>query len=305
MSGYSKLDCGIVDSSLWEMPHEYLRVWIAMLAKTDATGYVRVAAPAMARLCHLTREEFDRIIEVYCAPDPESRTSDHDGRRLEKVEGGWQILNYSKYRDGLKQPDSSAGRMRKLREKRKCDGSTVTVTVGDAYAEADAEADAEAKKKISLPTPPDGECRDSHSPEPERGDFPDPLQSLPSLSKAYPAIHKRLQAVHPRAKIPKPGTKADFEARRCLERLVRLDKHSEQEILDTLRWTLYNEPEGDFTWRSQFHSIANLRKVTGGMSKFAKMLEAMKRHQKQAERVKIDPDEPIHHREAREKGLLR
>lgn len=145
MNGYSKLDCGIVDSSLWEMPHEYLRVWIAMLAKTDATGYVRVASPAMARLCHLTREDFDRIIDVYCSPDPESRTSDNDGRRLERVEGGWQILNYTKYREGLKQPDSSAARMRKLREKRKCDGFAVTVTVGDAYAEAEAEA--EAKKE--------------------------------------------------------------------------------------------------------------------------------------------------------------
>lgn len=294
MSGYSKLDCGIVDSSLWEMPHEYLRVWIAMLAKTDATGYVRVAAPAMARLCHLTREDFDRIIDAYCSPDPESRTSDHNGRRLEKVEGGWQILNYAKYREGLKQPDSSAGRMRKLREKRKCDGSAVTVTVGDAYAEAEAEAEAKNKNlSDSCPTTPDGD-----------GQQPDPLQSLPLLSKAYDAIQGRIKQVHPRAKIPAAGTQADFDARRCLERLVRLDKHSEQEILDTLRWTLYTEPEGDFTWRAQFHSIVNLRQVKGGMSKFAKMLEAMKRFHKQAARAKIDPDEPIHHREAREKGIL-
>jgi hypothetical protein len=136
------------------MPHEYLRVWIAMLSKTDATGYVRVSPPAMARLCHLNREEFDTIIEAYCAPDPESRTEDHEGRRLAKVEGGWQILNYVNYREGLKQPDSSAGRMRKLREKKKCDGFAVTVTVGDAYAEAEAEAEAEAKSKYKENTPP-------------------------------------------------------------------------------------------------------------------------------------------------------
>lgn len=304
MSGYSKLDCGIVDSSLWEMPHEYLRVWIAMLAKTDATGYVRVAAPAMARLCHLTREDFDRIIDVYCSPDPESRTSDHDGRRLEKVEGGWQILNYAKYREGLKQPDSSAGRMRKLREKRKCDGFAVTVTVGDAYAEAEAEAEAIKNLSDSCPTTPDGDGQQSDSLKSKKQDLLDPLGKLPALSKAYDAIHGRIKVVHPRAKIPAAGTEADFEARRCLERLVRLDGHSEQEVLDTLRWVLYTEPEGDFTWRAQFHSIANLRQVKGGMSKFAKMLEAMKRFQKQAARAKIDPDEPLHHREAREKGIL-
>ncbi len=175
MSGYSKLDCGIVDSSLWEMPHEYLRVWIAMLSKTDATGYVRVSPPAMARLCHLNREEFDTIIEAYCAPDPESRTEDYEGRRLAKVEGGWQILNYLKYREGLKQPDSSAGRMRKFREKRKCDGSTVTVTVGDGYAEAEAKADANAKKenpKKDSCSEPESKPSDSKPADPVVGEFP-------------------------------------------------------------------------------------------------------------------------------------
>jgi hypothetical protein len=163
MAGYSKLDCGIVDSSLWEMPHEYLRVWIAMLAKTDATGYVRVAAPAMARLCHLTREDFDRIIDAYCAPDPESRTADHEGRRLEKVEGGWLILNYLKYREGLKQPDHSTNRVKKHRDKQKeCNGSTVSETdetFCNAYAEAEAKADAKAKAvKKKTPLPPKGDA---------------------------------------------------------------------------------------------------------------------------------------------------
>ena len=162
MAGYSKLDCGIVDSSLWEMPHEYLRVWIAMLAKTDATGYVRVAATAMARLCHLTREEFDRVIDTFTSPDPESRTPDHEGCRLEKVDGGWLILNYLKYREGLKQPDHSTSRVKKYREKQKqCNGSTVSETdetICNAYAEAEAKADAKAKaekkhKEIFCPEP--------------------------------------------------------------------------------------------------------------------------------------------------------
>lgn len=305
MSGYSKLDCGIIDSSLWEMPHEYLRVWIAMLAKTDATGYVRVAAPAMARLCHLTREEFDRIIDAYCSPDPESRTADHEGRRLERVEGGWQILNYTKYREGLKQPDSSAGRMRKLREKKKCDGSTVTVTVGDAYAEA--EAKAEAKKE----DPPMSEAATGNT-APEDVSLlqkPDPLKSFPSLAAAYPRVIKEILKHHPKARFPASGTKGDYDARLVLSQLVRVDGFTEDEVLETFRWVLREEqpnPSG-FSWRENFQSIAQLRnKKTGDtMHKFAKMLEAMQRHQKQAERVRIDPDEPIHHREAREKGLMR
>jgi hypothetical protein len=32
-------------------------------------------------------------------PDPHSRTPEHEGRRVAKVEGGWLILNHKKYRD--------------------------------------------------------------------------------------------------------------------------------------------------------------------------------------------------------------
>ena len=52
--GWTKLDSGIVDSTLWAEDHETLRVWIALLAKCDAGGYARVAVPTMARLCFLS-----------------------------------------------------------------------------------------------------------------------------------------------------------------------------------------------------------------------------------------------------------
>jgi hypothetical protein len=32
-------------------------------------------------------------------PDPYSRTQDNEGRRIEKVDGGWMVLNHGKYRD--------------------------------------------------------------------------------------------------------------------------------------------------------------------------------------------------------------
>lgn len=170
-SGYSKLDCGIVDSSLWEQPHDVLRVWIAMLAKTDATGYVRVAPSAMARLCMVDRDRFNEIVEIFTNPDPDSRSPENEGRRLECVDGGWMILNYLKYREGLKQPDRTAAeRKRRQREREECHASTVTdrdapcraVTDRDshAYAEAEAEAKADAKAKAisgdKSPAPDDG-----------------------------------------------------------------------------------------------------------------------------------------------------
>jgi hypothetical protein len=38
-------------------------------------------------------------IDKLCGPDPYSRTTDHDGRRVMAVDGGWKVLNYLKYRE--------------------------------------------------------------------------------------------------------------------------------------------------------------------------------------------------------------
>jgi hypothetical protein len=270
------------------MPHEYLRVWIAMLAKTDATGYVRVAAPAMARLCHLTREDFDRVIDAYCAPDPESRTADHEGRRLERVEGGWQILNYTKYRECLKQPDHSTNRVKKYREKqRQCNGSTVSETdetICNAYAEAEAEAEA---KKDPSPGPADaghgGEGASESKPSTSKPESwktkPDPLAAYPRLLEAYPKIEKKILELHPHAKLPTPGTKQYFDSRQTLARLVSIDKHTESDVLSTLSWVVAKQQPGrdGFLWRDHFQSINGLRNITDGMTKFAKMQKSMQK----------------------------
>lgn len=99
MSSFTKLDSRIVDSTVWMQPHDALRVWIAMLAKTDATGYVRASVPAMAHLCLVPIERLEEILSAFTSPDPYSRTPTDEGRRLRAVEGGWVIVNYPAYRN--------------------------------------------------------------------------------------------------------------------------------------------------------------------------------------------------------------
>lgn len=150
MAGYSKLDSGIIHSTIWSEPHDVRVTWITLLAVTDAAGIVRMAIPALAKLVDVPVERMEQILELLHAPDKYSRTKDNDGRRLETVDGGWRILNYSKYREGLKQPDvTAAERKRRQRERGKSQenvtarhGGSVTVTASHAYAEAEAEAEA-------------------------------------------------------------------------------------------------------------------------------------------------------------------
>ena len=99
MSGWTKLFSSIVTSSIWVEDDAILRVWIAMLAMADAEGVVEGSVPGFANLAHVTTEQMRLAVDTLSSPDADSRTPDHEGRRIEAIEGGWRILNYGTYRE--------------------------------------------------------------------------------------------------------------------------------------------------------------------------------------------------------------
>ena len=113
---FGKLDSGIVESSLWVKDHDVLRVWIYMLARANAQGYVSGSAPSVAHQCLIQTDRFLEIIEELSAPDPHSRTATDEGRRIRAVPGGWQIINHETYRNDILR-GSSTERVRRYREK--------------------------------------------------------------------------------------------------------------------------------------------------------------------------------------------
>lgn len=96
---FVKLYGSILDSTVWleSLPTKVL--WVTMLAMADADGYVASSVPGLARRAGVTRAECEDALEVLSAPDPDSKTPDNDGRRIEKVTGGWLILNARLYRE--------------------------------------------------------------------------------------------------------------------------------------------------------------------------------------------------------------
>ena len=98
MAGFAKLYSSILTSTIWGEDHATVRVWIAMLATADADGIVEGSVPGFARLANVTVDEMKAALERLRAPDPDSRTKEHEGRRIEDIEGGWLILNHGKYR---------------------------------------------------------------------------------------------------------------------------------------------------------------------------------------------------------------
>lgn len=128
MSGYTKLASHLVTSSIWGESNETRIVWITMLALSDKNGEVMASLPGLARVASISVEDVERAIENLSSPDEYSRTKDHEGRRIQQIDGGWIILNYKKHRAMFSAEDrreKNAERQRRFRDK-------VTPSNGDA-----------------------------------------------------------------------------------------------------------------------------------------------------------------------------
>jgi Recombination endonuclease VII len=95
---YNKLFTKILDSSVWLLSHTTVRVWITLLAAMDEDGFCQFAAVQnLANRALVTLAEAQAAVDVLEAPDPNSSDLDNEGRRIERVPGGWIVLNAVKY----------------------------------------------------------------------------------------------------------------------------------------------------------------------------------------------------------------
>jgi hypothetical protein len=99
MSGYTKLYSSIIHSTIWREDDKTRIVWITMLAMADMEGNVMASLPGLADASRVTIPECEMALEKLSSPDLHSRSKEKDGRRIEDVDGGWNIINRNKYRD--------------------------------------------------------------------------------------------------------------------------------------------------------------------------------------------------------------
>jgi uncharacterized phage protein (TIGR02220 family) len=90
-----------------------------MLALADQTGLVPATAPGISSASFISIEKTRAAISVLETPDPDSKSMDHEGRRIKRVEGGYLILNYEKYRSFNYSMRKEAVRKREYRTKAK------------------------------------------------------------------------------------------------------------------------------------------------------------------------------------------
>ena len=111
---YVKLFAQILDSLIRLESGDTRIVWITLLAAMDADGFARFAAVEnLARRANVALEAAEIAVQTLEAPDPRSSDPDNEGRRIERVPGGWLILNAVKYR----RSDPEINRRERTRER--------------------------------------------------------------------------------------------------------------------------------------------------------------------------------------------
>lgn len=130
---YNKLFTKILDSSIWLEQTPTRIVWITLMAAMDEDGFCAFASPAnLARRAVVTDAECLAALAILEAPDVNSADPENEGRRIERMPGGWYVLNAPKYREIVTREESKRLHRERQRRYRNKDGVTPNVTLGDA-----------------------------------------------------------------------------------------------------------------------------------------------------------------------------
>lgn len=98
MAGYTKLFSSLITSTIWREPDHVRIVWITMLALADKNGEVQGSIPGLSDMARVSLKDCQDALLALESPDEWSRTKDHEGKRIETIDGGWMVLNHPKYR---------------------------------------------------------------------------------------------------------------------------------------------------------------------------------------------------------------
>ncbi len=114
---YNKLFTKILDSSVWLENDQTRLVWFTLLASMDEDGFAQFASSAnLAHRARVTREQCEQSVSILEAPDLDSSDPAHEGRRIERVPGGWMVLNSKKYRELAKREIARAQTRQRVRD---------------------------------------------------------------------------------------------------------------------------------------------------------------------------------------------
>jgi hypothetical protein len=119
MNLWSPIFSKIVDSSLWREDDIVVKVFLTMLAKKDSDHVVRATAFMIGEWAKKTERQALDALKVLSEPDTKRlEPQPYDGRRVEKNEEGWLVLNGQYYEDLMRKTNIRAYKTGWQRNKR-------------------------------------------------------------------------------------------------------------------------------------------------------------------------------------------
>ena len=172
MTGFVKLDCGMLNSTIWvdrparevfitallmAEPREFIadlpQIEVRTLNHTGWSapagwyGFVPSAGVGIVNRAGLDTEAGLAALERLGSPEADSRSPAYDGRRMIRIDGGYLILNYARFRE---RDYTKAERQRRFRARKRADNNAVTplrdAVTSRRVTQAEAEAEAERKR---------------------------------------------------------------------------------------------------------------------------------------------------------------
>lgn len=158
---FTKLQRSILTSSIWleDMPTRL--VWITLLALCDRDGIARCSPLGLAHQARVEPPLCEAALERLSAPDPDSRDMG-DGRRIERVPGGFHVLNYGRIlEEGAREDRREYMReaQERSRAKKRANGGTIRPPHRDDGGKV--EGPARRARHPAPPTDASGEVIDS------------------------------------------------------------------------------------------------------------------------------------------------
>jgi len=148
---FTKLFSSILSSSIWNAPDHVRLVWITLLAMADKDGKVFGSRGGIAYQARVTQGRCLDALKVLSEPDEDSRTPDHEGRRIFPIEGGFQLVNYQKYRE-LGQTEAAREYFRMKKQESRCQRHVKDTVVLPASASASESVLEKSEKPFTRPT---------------------------------------------------------------------------------------------------------------------------------------------------------
>jgi hypothetical protein len=145
---YIPLFKSVVRSSLWSLDAETIKVFLTVCAEADSEGYCSASIDGIRRIADVSIDSCRSALDTLCSADEYSKDLERgaDGRRLEKVQGGWRVVNLTWYQEAARK---EAERARKARWWKENKGRyrLPSQTPADESESAPATADVSAVRK--------------------------------------------------------------------------------------------------------------------------------------------------------------